>query len=143
MARTYNVERRLSGKYVLTDYGLLDKSFGYLRAMLCSLRHRLWDFPREFLHKLLWEVRSLVWRMRFQRGRIAGIDFGPTFEDVRPNEPLVLCKRTLVRKADTQETFSNRRWASLVDYLIFLEGWDRGEKSCMAVVHNADSDNLR
>jgi len=53
------------------------------------------------------------------------VDLGQAFE-LSPSEHLVPCIRTRCRIQDKRAMFEMYPWASPVDLMFFLEGWDKG-----------------
>ena len=109
-----------------------------LRSILSQVRHFLFALS---LYKNVFasEIRSLVPRILFRMQRKLdgrGIEFGFALQS-RPNGHLELNTRTHSRIRDTQSLLANYPWATLVDLHLFLEGWDKGEKSGTEVMSSS------
>jgi hypothetical protein len=98
-----------------------------LISRICSKSRGLaYRFPRVCSVVLL--LRSLGGHIRIHNTRrlwATGVDSGPAWgidANGRPGPDI----RTHARMRDMQKLHGSFPWASLVDFPIFLEGWDRG-----------------
>jgi hypothetical protein len=94
-----------------------------LAVCLCLLMSRLY----QCLNIILQETRSLFGRIAIRNRGLNYLAVGLAYCKTGPTQYPVLCTRTRARAADISKMVSTRRWASLVDLQLFLEGWDMGE----------------
>jgi hypothetical protein len=114
------------------------KPLSALREIVIALRRY-----RRFLHYLvraIWlETRTAVPRTRLLISMMSGkacLPFGKVWE-IRPNQPPALNIRTSERMRDTQLLMETFPWASAVDILFSLEGWNMGEESRKRIDSNS------
>jgi hypothetical protein len=82
-----------------------------------------------FLRTLLREIYSLVGRMETQCSKPLLWSLGSTLlAQGPPKSRLALNTHSQTRISDIQQMLSNHPWASSVDVVLLLEGWDMGEK---------------
>ena len=112
--------------WALSKDALKDNRHAPYRAPF--LKRLPFGLPRFLRAYTLWqEFRSFLQRTetRLTAGKKLGIDMGPEWElDICGN--LRLCNRTQIRIQDTEKAFVNRPWATILDYQLFLVGWDAG-----------------
>jgi len=114
--------------------------------VLASADDALWDRflfrlsgVGRFVRILWWSVllmertlreafRSFLGHIKEVRARnhFVGVGFGCHLDPTGRHVP---CIRTDARTKDMQWLYSKYPWANLVDLAIFLDGWDRAEKS--------------
>ena len=116
----------------------------HLGTLRRAWRGALLRLKRLSLYKsaLLSEFCSLLPRTKYRMRRnldMNGVDLGSLHHE-QPNGHLALNTRTRTRIRDMQYLLSKFPEATLVDLSIFLEGWDRGEESQLALADNSCSE---
>lgn len=87
-----------------------------------------WSWICQNLNILLQETRSLFGRIQVRRKGLNYVPVTRSYSGSLPTQRPFLNSYNQARSACISEMVSNRPWASLVDFQLFLEGWDKGEK---------------
>lgn len=112
-----------------------------IRVLLRSRRLRMWRYSiRQTVPRLLWEfylllrrflleLRSLPYRMALlcKRPRyLYGIVFPGPYLQVSPEGHLEPCTRIHAYRQDIKRFLTSRRWATVIDWEVYQEGWVSG-----------------
>jgi len=77
---------------------------------------------------ILREIRSFFRRIEVQRKGLTYIPVTRSYSNCTPIQHRLLNSYNHARSADISRMAANHPWATRVDFALFLEGWDRGEK---------------
>lgn len=102
-----------------------------LRRYVLSLAFSLYAFYLRRLQDIniiLRETRSFFLRIEVQRTVLKYIPVTRSCSNCTPTQLRLLNSYNHARSADISRMAANHPWATAVDFALFLEGWDRGEK---------------
>jgi hypothetical protein len=92
-----------------------------------------------YVRTLLLEVCNTPRRIRMlRRKKRDPLDLGPLYEEC-PSGELVPCKATIARTQYVEFLLARYPWASDVDVLLALDGWDKGTE---LVRHTLDTSKM-
>lgn len=117
------------------EYGYnRDRTAGFLSRIRSEIYFRLGRrfYNRPFLYAVLQEVRSLILRIEYLHETKAYLKPWPTQVCRCPNGTtvhLAMCACAKSRSRDMVSMQTTRPWATVVDRVVFLEGWDMGGRA--------------
>jgi hypothetical protein len=102
---------------------------GFVR---CAIKGQClsWLYRRRFLYAVLQECRSLIGRIEMLYN--TNLAFRDVHWAPRVGDRNVHCRTDIdvyARMRDIQQMLANHPWATRLDQVLFLAGWDKGERA--------------